>query len=190
MYIILGIGNPGKEYDNTRHNIGFISLDYLAASLGIQINKIKHKALVGEGRIGSEKVLLVKPQTFVNLSGESAGEILNFYKLPPENLIVICDDVNLDAGRIRIRAKGSDGGHNGLKSLLYHVKSDAFPRVRLGVGKKPPEYNLADWVLGRFNDEQVKVMAKAVDCVPEIVREIIENGPQSAMNRFNGFGCE
>ena len=188
MYIILGIGNPGKQYDNTRHNIGFIALDYLAASMGVQINKIKHKALLGEGTLAGEKVLLVKPQTYVNLSGESAGEILSFYKLPPENLIVICDDVNLDAGRIRIRAKGSDGGHNGLKSLLYHVKSDAFPRVRLGVGKKPPEYDLADWVLGKFNDEQIKVMAKAVDQVPAIVREIIENGPQSAMNRFNNFG--
>ncbi|MBR7164378.1 MAG: aminoacyl-tRNA hydrolase [Clostridia bacterium] len=188
MYVILGIGNPGKQYENTKHNIGFISLDFLSASLGVEMNKIKHKALIGEGKIGMEKVLLVKPQTFVNLSGESAGEILNFYKIPPENLIVIYDDVNLDAGRIRIRPKGSDGGHNGIKSILYHVKSDQFPRIRLGVGKKPAEYDLADWVLSKFTDEEIKILSKAVDLVPDMVREIIENGAQSAMNRFNGFG--
>ena len=190
MYVILGIGNPGKQYDNTRHNIGFISLDYLAASLGISINKIKHKALVGEGFLGGEKILLVKPQTFVNLSGESAGEILNFYKVPTENLIVICDDVNLDEGRVRIRPKGSDGGHNGLKSIIYHLHSDAFPRIRLGVGKKPAEYDLADWVLGKFSDEQVKVMAKAVDEVPSMVEEIMKRGVGSAMNRYNSFGSQ
>ncbi len=188
MYVILGIGNPGKQYENTKHNIGFISLDFLAASLGIQMNKIKHKAIIGEGKIGTEKVLLVKPQTFVNLSGESAAEILKFYKIPPENLIVIYDDVNLDAGRIRIRPKGSDGGHNGIKSILYHVKSDAFPRIRLGVGKKPEGYDLAAWVLSKFTKEETSVLSKAVDLVPDMVREIIENGAGSAMNRFNGFG--
>jgi len=188
MYVILGIGNPGKQYENTKHNIGFISLDFLAASLGIQINKIKHKALIGEGTIGGEKVLLVKPQTYVNLSGESAGEILRFYKVPPENLIVIYDDVNLAAGRVRIRPKGSDGGHNGIKSILYHLKSDQFPRIRLGVGQKPPEYDLADWVLSKFTDEEIKVLSKTVDKVPDMVREIIVNGAESAMNRYNGFG--
>ncbi len=187
MYVILGIGNPGKQYDNTRHNIGFISLDFLAASWGITIHKIKHKALIGEGQRGGEKVLLVKPQTYVNLSGESAGEILRFYKIPPENLIVICDDVNLDEGRVRIRPKGSDGGHNGLKSILYHVGSDAFPRIRLGVGKKPPEYDLADWVLGKFSDEQIKIMAKTVDEVPAMVETIMKRGVQSAMNQYNGM---
>lgn len=188
MYVILGIGNPGKQYENTKHNIGFISLDFLAASLGIQMNKIKFKALVGEGYLGSEKVLLVKPQTFVNLSGESASEIMNFYKLPPENLIVIYDDINLDAGRIRIRPKGSDGGHNGIKSILYHLKSDNFPRIRLGVGMKPQGYDLADWVLSKFTDEEIKVMSKAVDLVPDMVEEIIQRGPASAMNRFNSSG--
>ncbi|MBE7036807.1 MAG: aminoacyl-tRNA hydrolase [Ruminococcaceae bacterium] len=188
MYVILGIGNPGKQYENTKHNIGFISLDFLAASLGIQMNKIKFKALVGEGYLGSEKVLLVKPQTFVNLSGESVAEIMNFYKLPPENLIVIYDDINLDAGRIRIRSKGSDGGHNGIKSILYHLKSDNFPRIRLGVGMKPQGYDLADWVLSKFTDEEIKVMSKAVDLVPDMVEEIIKRGPASAMNRFNSNG--
>ncbi|MBQ4518944.1 MAG: aminoacyl-tRNA hydrolase [Clostridia bacterium] len=188
MYVILGIGNPGKQYENTKHNIGFISLDFLAASLGIQMNKIKFKALVGEGYLGSEKVLLVKPQTFVNLSGESVAEIMNFYKLPPENLIVIYDDINLDAGRIRIRPKGSDGGHNGIKSILYHLKSDNFPRIRLGVGMKPQGYDLADWVLSKFTDEEIKVMSKAVDLVPDMVEEIIKRGAASAMNRFNSNG--
>lgn len=188
MYVILGIGNPGKQYENTKHNIGFISLDFLAASLGIQMNKIKFKALVGEGYLGSEKVLLVKPQTYVNLSGESVAEIMNFYKLPPENLIVIYDDINLDAGRIRIRPKGSDGGHNGIKSILYHLKSDNFPRIRLGVGMKPQGYDLADWVLSKFTDEEIKVMSKAVDLVPDMVEEIIKRGASSAMNRFNSNG--
>lgn len=186
MFVIAGIGNPGRKYDNTKHNIGFISMDYLAAKLGIKIDKIKFKALVGEGFCGGEKVLLVKPQTFVNLSGESLGEIMRFYKLQPEQLLVISDDVNLDAGRIRIRAKGSDGGHNGLKSIIYHLQSDAFPRVRIGVGKKPPEYDLADWVLAKFTDEQVQILSKAVELVPDIVQEWIQNGAASAMNRFNG----
>lgn len=186
MYVILGIGNPGRQYENTRHNIGFISLDFLAASWNIKMNKIKYKALVGEGTLGSEKVLLVKPQTYVNLSGESVAEIMSFYKLPPENLIVIYDDINLDTGRIRIRPRGSDGGHNGMKSILYHLKSDNFPRIRLGVGMKPPGYDLADWVLSKFTEEEIKIMAKAVEKVPDMAEEIIQNGMSSAMNRFNG----
>lgn len=150
------------------------------------MNKIKYKALVGEGTLGSEKVLLVKPQTYVNLSGESVAEIMSFYKLPPENLIVIYDDINLDTGRIRIRPRGSDGGHNGMKSILYHLKSDNFPRIRLGVGMKPPGYDLADWVLSKFTEEEIKIMAKAVEKVPDMAEEIIRNGMSSAMNRFNG----
>ncbi len=187
MYVILGIGNPGKQYENTKHNIGFISLDYLAASCNIKISKIKHKAIIGEGNIAGEKVLLVKPQTFVNLSGESAREILDFYKIPPENLIVIYDDIHLEQGRIRIRPKGSDGGHNGIKSLLYHVKSDAFVRVRLGVGEVPEHFSQVDWVLSKFSQDEIKTVSKAVDKIPGIVEEIIKNGPQSAMNRFNGM---
>lgn len=188
MYVILGIGNPGQKYENTKHNIGFISLDFLAAGLGIKINKIKHKALLGEGYLGGEKIVLVKPQTFVNLSGESAREILDFYKLSPEALIVVCDDVNLDAGRIRVRPGGSDGGHNGLKSIIYQLDSDAFPRVRMGVGKKPEGYDLADWVLSKFSQAEIDVMKKAVDQIPDILEEIIKNGVASAMNRYNGKG--
>ncbi len=187
MYVILGIGNPGKQYDNTKHNIGFISLDFLASELNIKINKIKHKALIGEGNLAGEKVLLVKPQTFVNLSGESAGEILSFYKLPPENLIVVCDDVNLDQGRVRIRPSGSDGGHNGLKNIIYHLHSDAFPRIRMGVGQKPEGYDLADWVLSKFSKEEISVMSKLVDKVPDMVKEIMQNGTASAMNKFNSM---
>ncbi|MBE7048093.1 MAG: aminoacyl-tRNA hydrolase [Ruminococcaceae bacterium] len=186
MYVILGIGNPGRQYENTKHNIGFISLDFLSAAWNIPIQKIKHKALIGEGQHKGERVILVKPQTFVNLSGESIGEIMRFYKLSPEQLIVVYDDVNLDAGRIRIRSKGSDGGHNGMKSIIYHLQSDAFPRIRLGVGQKPSTYDLADWVLSKFTDEEIKVMAKAVDAIPDMVEEIMINGVQSAMNRFNG----
>lgn len=186
MYVIVGLGNPGRQYENTKHNIGFISIDFLAAGLGIKVNKIKHKALIGEGKIAGEKVLLVKPQTFMNASGESVFEIMNFYKLAPENFIVIYDDVNLDVGRVRIRPKGSDGGHNGIKSIIYQLQSDAFLRIRLGVGAKPPAYDLADWVLGKFNDEQIQILSKTVDEIPAMVEEIICNGVLSAMNRFNG----
>ncbi|MGN1058878.1 MAG: aminoacyl-tRNA hydrolase [Clostridia bacterium] len=186
MYVIVGIGNPGRQYENTKHNIGFISLDFLSASWNIPMRQIKHKAVIGEGQIKGERVLLVKPQTFVNLSGESVGEIMRFYKLPPENLIVIYDDVNLDTGRVRIRPKGSDGGHNGMKSIIYHLRSDSFTRIRLGVGQKPPTYDLADWVLAKFTDEEIKLMAAAVDRVPDMVEEIIQKGVPSAMNRFNG----
>ncbi|MBE7010771.1 MAG: aminoacyl-tRNA hydrolase [Ruminococcaceae bacterium] len=187
MYVILGIGNPGKQYENTKHNIGFISLDYLAASCGIQINKIKHKALIGEGRLAGEKVILVKPQTYVNLSGESLRMIMDFYKLTPEELIVIYDDVSLEQGRVRIRAKGSDGGHNGIKSIIYHLQSDDFCRIKIGVGTPPPHYDLADWVLSKFSNEEIKVVSQVVDKVPDMVAEIMKNGPQSAMNRFNGM---
>lgn len=186
MYVIVGLGNPGRQYENTKHNIGFISLDYLSNQWNIPITKIKHKAVIGEGNHKGERVILVKPQTYMNLSGESVGEIMRFYKVPPENLIVIFDDVSFDVGTVRIRPKGSDGGHNGMKSILYHVQSDNFPRIRLGVGKKPAQFDLADWVLSKFTDEEVKILSKAVDNVPLMVEEIMEKGPQSAMNKFNG----
>ncbi len=190
MYVILGIGNPGKQYENTKHNIGFISLDYLAANSGIQMNKIKHKALIGEGNLAGEKVILVKPQTFVNLSGESVRSIMDFYKLSPDQLIVIYDDVSLEQGMIRIRAKGSDGGHNGIKSIIYHLQSDAFCRIKLGVGTPPPHYDLADWVLSKFSNDEIKIMSQAVDKVPDMVTEIMKNGPQSAMNKYNGMASK
>lgn len=187
MFVILGIGNPGKTYDGTRHNIGFITMDSLSAKYQIKINKIKHKALIGEGNIAGEKVLLVKPQTFVNLSGESLREICAYYKVPPEQVIVIHDDVSLDCGKLRIRKKGSDGGHNGIKSILYQLQSDAFTRIKIGVGAPPEHYDMADWVLGRFSKEEVAHLSKVVDCVVEdAIPELIRNGADSAMNLYNG----
>lgn len=187
MYIILGIGNPGKQYDGTRHNIGFITMDRMSETYGIKINKIKHKALIGEGNIKGEKVILVKPQTYVNLSGESLREICAYYKIPPEQVIVIHDDVSLDCGRLRIRKKGSDGGHNGLKSIIYQLQSDEFTRIKIGVGAPPAHYDMADWVLGRFLKEEIAQLEKLVDCVVEdVVPEIMKNGAESAMNQYNG----
>lgn len=187
MFVILGIGNPGKKYDGTRHNIGFIALDYMSSAYGIKINKIKHKALIGEGTIGNEKVLLVKPQTFVNLSGESLREICSYYKVLAENIIVIHDDVSLPCGRLRIRKKGSDGGHNGLKSIIYQLNSDEFIRIKIGVGAPPQNFDMASWVLGRFSDEEASCLSRLVDCVvEEAVPEIIQNGAESAMKIYNG----
>lgn len=187
MYVILGIGNPGKKYEGTRHNIGFIAMDYMESKHGIKINKIKHKALIGEGIINGEKVVLVKPQTYVNLSGESLREVCTFYKIPVRNVIVIHDDVSLDVGKLRIRDKGSDGGHNGIKSIIYQLKSDEFTRIKVGVGAAPEHYDLADWVLGKFSKEEISHMSKAVDAiVEEVVPMIMKDGAQAAMNSFNG----
>ncbi len=188
MYIIVGLGNPGKKYENTRHNIGFIAIDYMAALFDIKVNKIKHKALLGEGKIEGERVMLVKPQTFMNLSGESVREIADYYKVPAENVIVIFDDVSLEPGSVRIRKKGSDGGHNGIKSIIYQLTSDSFPRIKLGVGAKPPGYDLADWVLARFSDDDIKIMSKSVETAAKAVAEIITKGADSAMNKYNSGG--
>lgn len=185
MFIIAGLGNPGAKYDNTRHNIGFITANYLAAKHNIEINKIKFKGVLGEGNICGDKVIILKPQTFMNLSGESISEVLNFYKLGGENLIVLHDDVSLECGRLRIRKKGSDGGHNGLKSIIYHTKSDVFTRIKIGVGAKPAEWDLADWVLGKFKDEDIKILSKTIENVALAVEEIINNGAESAMNKYN-----
>lgn len=185
MYIVVGIGNPGKQYENTRHNIGFISVDYLAAKYNIKINKIKHKSIYGEGIIAGEKVMLVKPQTFVNLSGECVREILEYYKEDSNKLIVIYDDVSMDVGRIRIRTKGSAGGHNGLKSIIYQLNTDVFPRIKIGIGEKPQGYDLADWVLGKFTKEDVAVLSKTIEEVAEIVPVMIKDGTEKAMNSYN-----
>ena len=188
MYVIMGIGNPGKKYENTRHNIGFIAIDYIAALYDIKVNKIKHKALIGEGNIEGEKVMLVKPQTYVNLSGESIRDICDYYRIPAENVIVIYDDISLEPGSVRIRKKGSDGGHNGIKSIIYQLQSDTFPRIKLGVGAKPPGYDLADWVLAKFTDGDIKVMSQSVEMAAKAVPEIMKNGAESAMNKYNSGG--
>ena len=148
MFVIAGLGNPGAKYADTRHNIGFIAVDYLSRQLNINVNKIRHKALVGEGYIGAEKVVLVKPQTYMNLSGESIMDVVGFYKLSSENLIVIYDDIDLSPGVLRIRPKGSSGSHNGMKSIIYLLNRDDFPRIRIGIGKQPEYMDLADYVTG------------------------------------------
>ena len=187
MFVILGIGNPGKKYEGTRHNIGFIAMDYMESKYGIKINKIKHKALIGEGNISGEKVILVKPQTYVNLSGESLREICAFYKIPPENVIVIHDDVSLDVGKLRIRKKGSDGGHNGIKSIIYQLSSDAFLRVRVGVGKKPhPDYDLANWVLSAFPREEQEKLFTTFSTVQKGVELLLAGDLATAQQTCNG----
>ncbi len=186
MYLVAGLGNPGKQYEMTRHNIGFHTIDYMADQLGVKIKKLKYKALYGETQIGGEKVLLVKPQTYMNLSGESISGFADFYKTPTENIIIISDDIALKAGKIRVRAKGSAGGHNGLKSIIYMLNSDKFPRVRIGVGApEHEEYDLADYVLGKFGKDEIPVLEDAIIRACGAVKEIIEHGPESAMNKFN-----
>lgn len=187
MYIIAGLGNPGKNYVGTRHNMGFEVIDTIAAKYNININKEKFKAHFGEGRIGSEKVILVKPQTFMNLSGESIREFVEFYKLESENLIVIYDDISLPVGKLRIRPKGSAGGHNGMKSIIYQIQSDVFPRIKVGVGApENRDYDLADYVLGKFTKEEVDTLIPVAIKAASAVETIITSGTEKAMAEFNG----
>lgn len=187
MYLIAGLGNPDKKYDMTRHNIGFDCVDMIASDNGSDIKKLKHKALTETIYIGSEKVILAKPQTYMNLSGESIRDIAEFYKIDPENVIIICDDISIPLGKIRIRPKGTDGGHNGLKSIIYQLQSDKFTRIRVGVGApQHKDYDLADYVLGRFSPDEIKVLTPILKSMNEIVLCIIRNSCQDAMNKFNG----
>ena len=189
MYLIAGLGNPGTKYEMTRHNIGFHTIDYIADELGVKVKKLKYKGLYGECEIGGEKVLLLKPQTFMNLSGESIVEFVKFFKIPVENVIIISDDISLDTGRIRVRPKGSAGGHNGLKSIIYMLSSDAFPRIRIGVGAPGhSDYDLADYVLGRFSKEEIPVLEDTIIKAYKAAQEIIKRGVESAMNKFNSAG--
>ena len=187
MYLVAGLGNPGKEYDMTRHNIGFHTIDYIADKLGVKIKKLKYKAIYGECDINGEKVLLVKPQTYMNLSGESISEFVKFFKIPTENVIIISDDIALETGRIRIRKKGSAGGHNGLKNIIYMLNSENFNRIRIGVGAPThPDYDLKDFVLGRFTKDEIPVLEESIFKSYNAVEEIIKRGADSAMNKFNG----
>lgn len=186
MYIVVGLGNPTSQYAGTRHNIGFDAIDILADRMGINVDTKKHKALIGKGMIGSEKVVLAKPQTFMNLSGESVGELVDFYKIDPEDeLIVIYDDISMDVGKIRIRAKGSAGGHNGIKSIIAHTGSDVFKRVKIGVGDKPKGMDLAAYVLGRFSAEDRKNVDEAVIKAAMAVEVMIIEDINTASNKFN-----
>lgn len=186
MYLIAGLGNPGKQYFATRHNIGFSAIDYISEKHNIDVSKIKFKGLIGEGKIGSERILLLKPSTFMNLSGESVGEAASFYKIPPENVIIIHDDISLPIGTLRIREKGSAGGHNGLKSIIAHLNSDKFPRMKIGVGAPDPEKDLADYVLGKISKSEQETLFKVLERVCNALEEYIKVSPISAMSKFNG----
>lgn len=185
MYIIAGLGNPTREYNMTRHNVGFEVVDVLADKLGARVTEKKHRAFYGAGRIGSEKVILSKPQTFMNLSGESVRAMADFYKIEPDHIIIICDDINLTEGQLRIRTKGSAGGHNGLKNIINHLGTREFLRIRVGVGEKPKDMDLADYVLSRFSKDQAKLMEQACLDAAEAAVMVITEGPQAAMNHFN-----
>lgn len=187
MYIIAGLGNPTREYDKTRHNAGFSVIDVLADRHNIDVSEKKHKALCGKGMIEGEKVILVKPQTYMNLSGESIREVMDYYKLDPsEELIVIYDDISLDPGQLRIRLKGSAGGHNGIKNIIAHLGTQEFPRVRIGVGEKPARMDLADYVLGHFPKEEAETMTTAFKDGAAAVVDMMTEGVEAAMNHFNG----
>ena len=184
MYIIAGLGNPGKQYENTKHNVGFLTIDVLAEKLGIRVSKIKHKALTGEGFISGEKVILVKPQTYMNLSGESIREILSFYKADPERLVVIYDDIDLPMGSLRIRKKGSAGTHNGMKSIICQIVSEDFPRVRIGIGGER-KGDLADYVISGFRKEDRKTVEVSILRAADAVICTVEKGIDIAMGEYN-----
>lgn len=187
MYLVAGLGNPGSQYDMTRHNIGFEVIDYIAGEYRVKIKKLKFKGLSGEINIGGEKVILLKPQTYMNLSGESIREYAAFFKIPTENIIIVNDDIYLDAGHMRIRKSGSAGGHNGLKSIIYQLGSENFPRVRIGVNSPLREKaDLADFVLSRFSKEEIPVLEEVIIRAKKAVEEIISRGADSAMNKYNG----
>ena len=186
MYIIAGLGNPTREYEKTRHNVGFEVIDVLADMLGTTVEEKKFKGLYGRGIIGGEKVLLLKPQTFMNLSGESVKAAADFYKVDHEHIIIIYDDISLDVGQLRIRKKGSAGGHNGIKNIIAHLGTQEFPRIKVGVGDKPKKMDLADYVLSRFSKEDRAAMEDAFKEAAKAVEVMITEGMDTAMNQFNG----
>ena len=189
-HIVAGLGNPGTEYLRTRHNAGFIALDHITQRLGIECSRARFHALCGQAALGGTQVLLMKPQTFMNKSGISIREAAEFYKIPPENIIVLVDDTCLSPGRMRIRAGGSDGGHNGLKSIIYHLDSDQFPRVRIGVGEKPKGSDQGDWVLGKLSEEDLVAMAPCFAVSHDAAALIIEGKLAEAQGKYNGMGAE
>lgn len=186
MYVIVGLGNPDKKYEKTRHNVGFDVIDSLASHLGVEVKTKRFRSLCGIGNVDGEKVVLMKPQTYMNASGEAVRKIVDFYKIDPESdLIVISDDINLDIGRIRIREKGSAGGHNGLKNIIAHLKSEGFSRVRVGVGENGGNSELINHVLGKFSKAERKIVDESIDTARDAVIDIIKNGEEHAMNQFN-----
>lgn len=187
-YLIVGLGNPGRKYETTRHNAGFLAVDRLAERHHAKIDRIKFKAVCADAQIAGVRCLLMKPQTFMNNSGEAVRDAAAFYKIPPERVVVLFDDISLPPGRLRVRRKGSDGGHNGIKSILYLLGSDQFPRVKIGVGAKPrPEYDLADWVLSGFTREEGEALSKALDAACDAAELLVQGKTDEAMNHCNGF---
>jgi len=185
-WLVVGLGNPGQQYENTRHNVGFRAADALAADAGVVIRRIKFHALTAEAVVGGQGVLLLKPTTFMNLSGQAVGEAARFYKIPPDHVLVLSDDVDLPVGKLRLRRNGSAGGHNGLKSIIEHLGGDQFPRLKIGVGGKPhPDYDMADWVLGSFHGQDAKVMDETVQRAAKAVECLLEYGFDKAMNLYN-----
>ena len=185
-YLIVGLGNPDKKYENTRHNCGWLALDYIADKRGCKVNKIKYKSFVGECTIAGKRVMLMKPTTYMNNSGQAVTEAMRFYKLPPENVIVIFDDVSLDVGKMRIRQKGSDGGQKGMRSIIYLSGQDTFPRIKIGIGAKPnPRWELADWVLSRFSKEEMQTLETMFDNANEAVELMVNGRIDRAMNLYN-----
>ncbi len=183
----MGLGNPGLNYERTRHNVGFRAIDLLCAKCGCKADRLRHKALTGLCELGGEKVLLVKPVTYMNLSGQAVRALADYYKIPPEHILVIFDDISLPVGKLRVRPNGSAGGHNGIKSLIAELGSQEFPRIKVGVGAKPhPDYDLADWVLSSFTKQEETLLEPALKRAVEAAQSIIEHGVPQTMNRFNG----
>ena len=190
MYLIVGLGNPGKKYDATRHNIGFKAIDYIASQWNVPLNKIGFKAVYGTTVIDGEKVIIAKPQTYMNLSGESVFDFYNYYKIELNNIIIIYDDIDLGVGDIRIRSKGSAGTHNGMKSIIYQLQSQQFPRVRIGVSPPPKEWDLKDYVLSKFTGEETEDIEDAIKNAADAVQEIIKQDISAAQQLYNKKPCK
>ncbi len=184
-HIVAGLGNPGAEYTYTRHNAGFLAMDYLSQKLGVTVNRSKFNALTGEAAIAGKRVLLMKPQTFMNRSGEAVRDAAEFYKIPHENIVILCDDINLDVGKLRIRRKGSDGGQRGLRNVIYQLADDAFPRIRMGVGKVPKGGDVVNWVLGQIPQSEREVFYEVLGKVADAVPLVLEGKIDEAMCKFN-----
>ena len=190
MYLIVGLGNPGDKYEKTRHNVGFQTIDLLSDEYSISVDRSKFKSLMGKGRIEGEEVVLLKPLTYMNLSGEAVREAVNFYKLPPENIIVICDDIDIPFGTIRVKQKGSAGTHNGLKSIVKEIKTEQFPRIKIAVGQKPVYMDLAAFVLSNFSKEEERILRMEIKDAKDAAATIVRKNIQDTMSRFNGIKHE
>lgn len=185
-FIVVGLGNPGNKYTYTRHNSGFLCIDMLSEKLNFRVDRLKFKSLMGDVTINGHRCIVMKPQTYMNNSGEAIRECAAFYKIPPENVIIIYDDISLDVGRLRIRRKGTDGGHNGIKSIIYHLNSDQFPRIKIGCGKKPhPDYDLIDWVISEFKKDELKALEPALENACKAIELLVNGEIDKAMNLYN-----